>query len=531
MQRFLSAWITVGVIGLCSAANGEEEGKADSKAATDFTETAREMNSAKYAAPPTKFRTGNVKSRSLDSDKIRAEENGFRIDLPSSAPIPTPTVYRKKLYVSGGFHSKEFYCFDAASGEFVWGRDLDDDGPTSAVCDEGVTVFNTESCTIFALDADSGKLLWSHWLGDPLTSTPAIANGRVFTSYPARGGGGDVEGEAEDPFADDPPSQGNKKQPKPKRTKRKPAEEKPRPKEASHVLACLDLKTGKILWQRWIDSDVMSAPVAADNDELYATSFGGTVYKFKQSDGTILSAVKSRATSAPVVVGDDVYLTQRADNGKDRKAMERQAGLSRSSSGSKFAGSAKDAKYLDVAVQSRSSKKGSSMALDAANGFGGGAPAAANAQAAGANIGQDNVSSLQAFEGSRLLHMHGNNFSCMGDEFVCASPKDGKTLWKVKLQGDLEKEGGFLGSSPAAAGGMLFITTLKGEVLQIDPKQEKVVKTYSVKSPLGSQPVIADGRIYVGTQDGQLVCIDTGDLRFTGWAAWGGSAAHTGVAK
>jgi outer membrane protein assembly factor BamB len=171
MQRFLSAWIIVGVVGLYSGANAEEETKADSKAATDFTEKAREMNSDKYAAPPTKFRTGNVTPRSLDADKIKAEGTGFRIDLPSSAPIPTPTVYRKKLYVSGGFHSKEFYCFDAASGKCVWGRSLDDDGPTSAVCDEGVTVFNTESCTIFGLDADSGKLLWSHWLGDPLTSS------------------------------------------------------------------------------------------------------------------------------------------------------------------------------------------------------------------------------------------------------------------------------------------------------------------------------------------------------------------------
>ena len=81
---------------------------------------------------------------------------------------------------------------------------------------------------------------------------------------------------------------------------------------ASHVLACLELKTGKILWQRWMDSDVMSAPVAVDS-EVYATSFGGTVYKFKQNDGAILSAMSSRATSAPVIVGKEVFLTQRAD--------------------------------------------------------------------------------------------------------------------------------------------------------------------------------------------------------------------------
>jgi len=50
-------------------------------------------------------------------------------------------------------------------------------------------VFNTESCTIFALEAETGQQLWSYWLGDPLTSTPTIAQGRVFTSYRHRRGG------------------------------------------------------------------------------------------------------------------------------------------------------------------------------------------------------------------------------------------------------------------------------------------------------------------------------------------------------
>src|SRR5436309_2187482 len=137
---------------------------------------------------------------------------------------------------------------------------------------------------LFALDAETGKQLWSLFLGDPLTNTPTVANGKVFTAYPAaavaKGGGKAM-----------PP--------------------------CSHALAAFDLKTGNILWQRWIDSDVMSAPVAVD-DELYATSFAGTVYKFKQSDGTILSATKSRATSAPVIVGRNIYWSQRADDGRGR---------------------------------------------------------------------------------------------------------------------------------------------------------------------------------------------------------------------
>src|SRR6516225_6329557 len=109
----------------------------------------------------------------------------------------------------------------------------------------------------------------------------------MITSYPARGHTGQMPNQA--PNA--PPAPGGVPQaPKPEKNDgAKPKEHPP----CSHVLAAFDLKTGKILWQRWIDSDVMSAPVAVDK-ELYATSFSGVVYKFNQEDGQILSAMKGR---------------------------------------------------------------------------------------------------------------------------------------------------------------------------------------------------------------------------------------------
>ena len=143
----------------------------------------------KYVKPPTQFRQGHVTPRQLDENAITKSATGFEVSLPSKAPIPTPTIHDGKLFVSGGFHSKEFYCLDATTGRFIWGINLDDEGQTAAVAGDRTCVFNTESCTLFAVDAETGKLLWSYWLGDPLTSTPTIANGKVFTSYPARGGG------------------------------------------------------------------------------------------------------------------------------------------------------------------------------------------------------------------------------------------------------------------------------------------------------------------------------------------------------
>src|SRR5262249_33409675 len=148
------ACVVTGVLA-SGIAGGEPPAQIAASAETpiDFTREANEMNSYKFAGPAKEFRQGHVTPRKLAASALSTSKKGYRVQLPSKAPIPTPTVYRGKLYVSGGFHSKEFYCLDAATGKMIWGRDLDDDGPSSAVCDNGVVIFNTESCTIFALNA------------------------------------------------------------------------------------------------------------------------------------------------------------------------------------------------------------------------------------------------------------------------------------------------------------------------------------------------------------------------------------------
>jgi outer membrane protein assembly factor BamB len=488
----------------------------------DVTAEVKDWNSAKFADPPTQFRQGHVKPRAFDEKAVQKLADGFSVQLPSKAPVPTPTVYRDKVYVSGGFHSKEFYCFDATTGALKWAVDLDDDGPTAAVCADSVCMFNTESCTLFAVDADTGKHLWSHWLGDPLTSTPTIAGGVVFTSYPANGGGGQLQ---EGPNAKPTPPEVKPVQEKDKGGKA-PAEAKKRP-PCSHVLVALELKTGKILWQRWIESDVMSAPVATER-ELFFSTFGGVVYKLNQKDGAIFSAVRTRATSAPVVVGDEVFFSRRTDKAGADCPTEANVALDQKAGEQRVAGGSRAAVYLDERVQGGGELQKQAKALDAGNGFGSGAPAQANPEAAKGNIGYWNVSSMQAFQGSRVLHMGGKNYSTMGDAVVCNDPKTGKELWSHKLEGDLKKQGGFLGAPPAAAGGHLVMTTLKGDVLRMD-ENGKVVKTWETKSPTRFQPAVEGGRIYVGTQDGKLICIDTGDKKLTGWTCWGGNPQHTGV--
>ncbi|MEK6238707.1 MAG: PQQ-binding-like beta-propeller repeat protein, partial [Planctomycetales bacterium] len=526
-----SFMVVIALAGLSAPGFAEEAGdkkkegsskKTPAATEIDILAEARIWHSKDYPQPARKFRKGHVTPRKLDPKAIQKTKTGFSVQFPSKAPIPTPTVYQGNLYVSGGFHSKEFYCLDGKTGELVWGLDLDDDGPSSAACEDGSVVFNTESCTMFVVDAKTGKLLWSHWLGDPLMTAPTIAGGRVFTSYPAGGHGGFNQGglNQQDQQSNLPQQKlAPKSKPKPKNRKRVPRTKL----TPTHVLACFDLKTGKLIWQRWIDSDVMSAPVAVDED-LYVTSFRGTIYKFSQVGGKLLSIEGSRVTSAPVVVGKNVFYTARADQ-QDEDAAEVIVGQDRATRKQGFAAQRKTAVYLDQKVQQETALAQKGIQLDAGNGFAGGAPLAANAGIAGFNVGQDSVSTLQAFQGSRILNDGRYNFNCPGDEILCTDPTSGKKIWGFKLQGDLKKVGGFLAAPPVAAGGELFVSTLKGQVLRMDPKTGKVNKTYQVGAPVRFQPVVQDGRIYVGTQDGKVVCINTGDKKFTGWPTWGGNSA------
>ncbi|APR84825.1 serine/threonine protein kinase related protein [Minicystis rosea] len=504
-------------------AAGADEPIGGAGSGEDITSMVRRWSEG--AAPPTSFRPGHVTPRTLDAQAIERTGSGFRVTFPSHAPITTPAVHDGRVLVSGGFHGKEVYAFDARSGALAWALNLDDDGPSAPACEDRVCVFNTESCTIFAVDIRNGELLWSAWLGDPLMSAPAIAGGIVYAAYPASGGSGPAQISNAQQMNQLPLQQANQA-PVAQSNQVQPnaGAQGAAPAEATHALAAFDLHTGKVKWARWIDGDVISSPVVSGGS-VVAASQGGTVFVFDAQTGEVRSARRSRATSAPIVVGRDLFYTRRSD--KDGKAAE---SITREGSRT-YVTAGKRALYIDSTVQSASKLAGQAQSLDAQNGFGAGAPASANAGKAFANIGQLSVSSLQTFQGSRLLRVGSAQVNVMGDEVVCTNAEDGKEQWRHKLTGDLSASGGSLGAPPAAAGGSLFVATLGGEVLRFDAKSGAVQARHALGAPVRSQPVVEGGMLYVGTDDGKLVAIDLGDARFTGWPQWGGNAARTGVPR
>ncbi len=465
--------------------------------AEDVLHTAASMNSAQHPVPATSYRKGHVAQRPI-KHYVQTNAHGYVIDLPGKFPIATPTVYRGRLYVSGGFGSKQFHCFDAQTGKTIWTIDLDDDGPSSCVIENGIVVFNTESCTIFACDAETGRMLWSWWLGDPLTSAPAISNGRVFATYPANGPQSAEHG-------------AGKKHP-----------------DASHVMGCFDLHTGKILWQKWIDGDAISAPVVVE-PEVYITTFSGTLYTFHTEDGTIGSAVNARATSAPTIHGDQIYYTKRTDKHRG-KVKESIASGKKDRLRRVDTYHEKRAEYLDEKIQKASELDKKSKTLDAGNGFSA-TPQASGYEKAYKNVGQGSVSSMQGFQGSRILSYRKKNYNTMGDELVCTDSKSGKVVWENKFKGDMKKAGGSLATPPIAVNGHILVATLDGDIVQYRADTGRLEKRHRLGAPLRFQPIVQDGKIFVGTQDGRVISIDTRDPELTGWPTWGRDAAHTGIVQ
>ena len=559
-------------------ASGSAAEPSGAQHSTDFLAEVRAANSPTINLPG-KFRTGHVEAKTFELEPASRSEDGFTVSLASESPVPTPLVHRGRIYVGGGFSCHEFYCFDGSTGELVWSVQLDDDGPSSAAAEDDTIFINTESCTIYALDANTGAMRWSYWLGDPLMSIPTAANGRVFAVYPVEG--------TEQPDADEDADQ-QKAAPSNgiadagKQTDSADAEssgqqttdgKRETDKSFTHALICFDLQTGEILWQRLIDSDCISAPVAVD-DTVYVTTFTGHLYEFSQADGEILAASKIRATSAPVVADNRIFVTRRTDSGADdAEVREAMVMLDRRGTNELYVANDRVAPYLDRHIQEHANSTKASNAFEAKNGimggFGGGFFAVGmNEEAAGPpsnepagldksdqaaagdedkddqpvldklaeaqlkaadNIGQGNVSMLQSFQGSRILNWGRWNFSCMGNSLIGSLALTGQAIWTLPLEGNLAEEGGHLAAPPVAAGDRLFVATLKGDVLQIVPETGVVEKSYSVGAPIRFAPSIDMGRIYVGTQTGKLVCINTGDRRFTGWPMWGRNPGRNSI--
>jgi outer membrane protein assembly factor BamB len=419
---------------------------------------------------------------------------GWQVSLPGGRPLATPAVGDGRVFLGGGFGSYEFYALDADTGAQVWQYQTEDDGPTAAVVEGGYVAFNTESCELEVLTV-AGERAWKQWLGDPLMSMPAIADGRVYQVFPH--------------------SRGDRK----------------------HYLGCFDLAGGEEHWKKPLPGEVITAPVLAEG-RVHVACLDGTVACFRQDDGEQLWQEARQATSSPQVWQGQCCFAQRFEtevpHAEDIWVVQQNEqlaarGQEAGSATVPMQTTATTADYLDFRKRRQSSAYyAQSESLDAGVGFAAHKGDAKMDQAMG-HLGHGHVSSVWAYQGSRPFAWHGRMYNAMGNTLHCVDPADQKVLWKNRL---FEVEGEVLDNvltPPAIVNGKLFVGSLRGEVCCVSAESGEALWRVSVGEPVLFQPAVAHGRVYVGTNRGNLFCIETGDPKDDGWLMWGGTAAHNGL--
>lgn len=443
-------------------------------------------NGPTAASPPETFNEGHVSTATQTTGRpTPLKHGGFRVNIDAGGSLPRPAVVGDTVFVSGGFAGFEVHAVDLHTGQPKWSKTLSDNGPSAVAAADGVCVVNTESCSVFAVDAETGSPKWSWYLGDPQVAAPAVAGGRVFTSYPA--GGGNV-------------------------VKLLDANSQPtgQTMAMTHVLACFDLHTGRLIWQNWIDGDVITQPVPAPDGRVFVATLGGTLMAFDMIDGTPKLARRNRVTTAPTVTGNDLVFARRVDDAGQpvREALVRAQPLDGVET-LRFI--ERDAPQLDAAVQAASAWGSTGRHLDMANGLGQGA--AGNGASL---VGAGTVSTLQAYHGARPTLDDGRVIATLGDAVFAFDLASGDQLWRHDLPGDLAKAGGSLATPPIltantpdpaqenSGAGAVVVGQLDGTLRILDARTGQTRYHWPTDMPLRVPPVVHDGKLIAAGQNGEL---------------------------
>lgn len=218
------------------------------------------------------FNTTPVDVAKAPTNYLKTTPEGYNIDFEASGPIGTPTVINDKMFMPAGFYSPSFYCLKAENGQYLWGVELGESGASPAVYHNGVILINTYSCTLYALDAATGKLLWSKWLAGTVYSTPTANGDLVYVVYEYGG---------------------------------------------AYVLSCFDLRSGAFKWINRLDSETIACPVV-DGNEVHLASQTGFYYIFDKISGKPIDVITSiHAQSSPTLTTGSIFITANID-GKER---------------------------------------------------------------------------------------------------------------------------------------------------------------------------------------------------------------------
>lgn len=87
-------------------------------------------------------------------------------------------------------------------------------------------------------------------------------------------------------------------------------------------------------------------------------------------------------------------------------------------------------------------------------------------------------------------------------QILAISKRDGKVAWTAKLPGTNTWSG------PTLAGGMLWATSNKGQLVSVEAQTGRVVGQQDLGAPIYIAPVVAQGRMFVLTDKARLIALN-----------------------
>jgi len=397
----------------------------------------------------TEFMTSKVERLPFQSSWLENRADGYRINFPSHSSISVPAIGGKRLFTPAGYYTNNLFCVNAKTGRYRWGAKFLEGGPSAVVYSEDVVVVNTQSCTLYALNARNGNLLWSKWLAPNIYSTPSVANGKVFTIYP------------------------NNLPTKFKKQKQRKEE---------FVLVAFDLQTGEVVWQNWIDREVLAAPVISNNS-VYLTSMSGKLYHFSEETGELLQSADIHAVTPPTITSDKLYVSVR-----DSKNVKKQV----------LAIVNKETLKIEQIVERISGTVEFERLRDLS------------------------AARLMNYNNSRILNYKDLNFNVMGSRLICSKPTNGEIVWSAQLS---DKEG-FKAYMPIAVSGQIIVSQSDGKIRFFDYQSGKISAEFDTGEELFGSPLVYKGDVFSGSKAGKLIKIETHNGSYDNWYQWNGNSEH-----
>ncbi|QLE02454.1 PQQ-binding-like beta-propeller repeat protein [Galbibacter sp. BG1] len=221
-----------------------------------------------------------------------------------------PTYYDGKIYVGQQGGEDDFYCLDAKTGELVWKQNVDWVWG-SATCSDGMVYIPGIDGYAWALDAETGQMIWKKPFSRSVCSEPAVeGNTVVFGSW------------------DDYLKAFNKK------TGELLWQYNGAGTDSGVAIVdkgkvyvknkCIDLETGKLLWEFIDGKNIFNITPAVHNGKVYMSCWHGlgmggitveaVLYCIDAETGELIWTQLGAGLSSPVIGGEgNVYFPSIAD--------------------------------------------------------------------------------------------------------------------------------------------------------------------------------------------------------------------------